>query len=165
LLLIQVLRAAGAGLIAAFDPLPHRRAAATRFGASAALDPAGIHTPADLKEATGEGADVAFETAGTDEAVPLAMMAARSGGRVVLGGIPAGDQITFPASTARRKGLTIAMVRRMNDVYPRAIGLASGGQVELASLVTGRFSLAKATDAMAAAVARTGLKIIVDPST
>ena len=164
LLLIQVLRAAGAGLIAAFDPLPHRRAAATRFGASAALDPAGIQNPADLWEATGEGADVAFEMAGTDEAVPLAMMATRAGGRVVLGGIPASDQITFPASAARRKGLTIAMVRRMNDVYPRAIGLAAGGQVELAALVTGRFGLAKAPEAMAAAVARTGLKVIVTPS-
>ena len=165
LLLIQVLRAAGAGLITAFDPLPHRRAAATGFGASAALDPAGIQGPADLREATGEGVDVAFEMAGTDEAVPLAVMATRPGGRVVLGGIPARDQITFRASVARRKGLTIAMVRRMNDVYPRAIGLAAGGQVELASLVTGRFSLAKAQDAMAAAVARTGLKIIVEPST
>ena len=164
LLLIQVLRAAGTGLIAAFDPLPHRRAAATRFGASAALDPAGIHAPADLREATGEGADVAFEMAGTDDAVPLAMMATRPGGRVVLGGIPASDQITFPASAARRKGLTIAVARRMNDVYPRAIGLAAGGRVELASLVTGRFGLANAPDAMAAAVARTGLKVIVAPS-
>jgi L-iditol 2-dehydrogenase len=164
LLLIQVLRAAGAGLIAAFDPLPHRRAAATQSGASAALDPAGVHGPADLREATGEGVDVAFEMAGADEAVPLAMMATRAGGRVVLGGIPASDQITFQASAARRKGLTIAMARRMNDVYPRAIGLAAGGQVELASLVTGRFGLAKAPDAMAAAVARTGLKVIVEPS-
>jgi len=164
LLLIQVLRAAGAGLIAAFDPLPHRRAAAMRSGASAALDPAGIQAPADLREVTGEGADVAFEMAGTGEAVPLAMMAARPGGRVVLGGIPASDQISFQASGARRKGLTIAMVRRMNDVYPRAIALAAGGQVELSSLVTSRFGLAKAPDAMAAAVARTGLKVIIEPA-
>jgi L-iditol 2-dehydrogenase len=164
LLLIQVLRASGAGLIAAFDPLPHRRAAATRFGASAALDPAGMQAPADLREVTGEGADVAFEMAGADEAVPLAMMAARPGGRVVLGGIPASDQITFPAAAARRKGLTIAMVRRMNDVYPRAIGLAAGGQVELASLVTGRFGLAEAPGAMTAAVGRAGLKVIVEPT-
>ena len=164
LLLIQVLRAAGAGLIAAFDPLPHRRAAATRFGAAAALDPAGVRAPGDLRQVAGEGVDVAFEMAGTDEAVQLAMLATRAGGRVVLGGIPASDQITFEASAARRKGLTIAMARRMNEVYPRAIGLAAGGQVELASLVTGRFGLAEAPDAMAAAAARTGLKVIVEPS-
>jgi hypothetical protein len=36
--------------------------------------------------------------------------------------------------------------------------------VELDPLVTGRFGLAGAPDAMAAAVGRTGLKIIVEPS-
>jgi len=164
LLLIQVLRAAGAGLVVAFDPLPHRRAAAARAGAAAVLDPAGIAVPGDLREAIGEGADVAFEMAGADEAVPLAVLATRPGGRVVLGGIPASDQIAFPAAAARRKGLTIAMVRRMNEVYPRAIALAAGGQVDLGALVTGRFGLAKAPDAMAAAAARTGLKIIIEPS-
>ena len=34
------------------------------------------------------------------------------------------------------------MARRMNEVYPRAIGLAAGGQVELDPLWTGRFGLA-----------------------
>ena len=164
LLLIQVLRAAGAGPITAFDPLPHRRAAAARLGADAALDPVGVRDQRDLRQVTGEGADVAFEMAGTDGAVRLAVLATRPGGRVVLGGIPASDQITLPASAARRKGLTIAMARRMNDVYPRAIRLATGGQVELASLVTGRFGLAKAADAMAVAAARTGLKVLVEPA-
>jgi L-iditol 2-dehydrogenase len=164
LLLIQVLRAAGAGLIIAFDPLPHRRHAATRFGAAAALDPASVSTPDALRQFTGEGVDVAFEMAGTDAAVAVAMAAARAGGRVVLGGIPAGDRTTFQASTARRKGLTIAMVRRMNEVYPRAIHLAAGGQVDLASLVTDRFGLAKAAEAMRTAADRTGLKVIVEPA-
>jgi L-iditol 2-dehydrogenase len=106
---------------------------------------------------------VAFEMAGTGGVVQLAMLATRPGGRVVLGGIPASDQIAFGASAARRKGLTIAMARRMNEVYPRAIALAAG-QVALDPLVTGRFGLAKTLDAMAAAAARTGLKIIIEPS-
>jgi L-iditol 2-dehydrogenase len=164
LLLIQALRAAGAGPVTAFDPLPHRRAAATWSGAAAVLDPAGLVSPGQLTEVTGEGADVAFEMAGTDEAVRLAVAAVRPGGRVVLGGIPASDQTTFQASAARRKGLTIAMVRRMNDAYPRAIALAAGGRLDLAPLVTHRFGLAEAPAAMAAAAARTGLKVIVGPA-
>jgi L-iditol 2-dehydrogenase len=91
------------------------------------------------------------------------MMAARPGGRVVLGGIPGDDQTRFQASVARRKGLTIAMVRRMNETYPRAIGLAVAGQVDLRSVVTHRFPLAKAPGAFAAAAARSGLKVIVEP--
>jgi L-iditol 2-dehydrogenase len=164
LLLIQVLRAAGAAQITAFDPLPHRRTAATRLGADAALDPAGVPSPAGLAQITGEGVDVAFEMAGTGGAVALAMAAARPGGRVVLGGIPADDTTTFQASTARRKGLTIAMARRMNEVYGRAINLAASGRVDLAAVVTHRFSLTEAPAALGAAAARTGLKVIVEPA-
>src|SRR5262249_47613383 len=45
----------------------------------------------------------------------------------VLAGIPGDGAIGLGAALARRKGLTIAMVRRMNEVYPRAISLAARG--------------------------------------
>jgi L-iditol 2-dehydrogenase len=159
LLLIQVLRAAGASSVVAFDPLPHRREAAQRAGADAVADPAG----ADLRALTGPGADVAFEIAGTDAGVELAMETTRPGGRVVLGGIPGDDWTRFRASIARRKGLTIAMVRRMNEVYPRAIGLAVAGKVDLDGVVTDRYPLVKAPEAFSAAARRTGLKVIIEP--
>jgi L-iditol 2-dehydrogenase len=155
LLLVQLLRAAGASRLLAVEPLEHRRDAAARCGAQEVSDPA-----ADL---TGYGADVAFEVAGNDEAVRAAMESVRPGGRVVLAGIPDGDTTTFAASLARRKGLTIAMVRRMNEVYPRAIGLAARGAVSLDSLVSRRAPLADVADAFAAAQRRTGLKVIVTP--
>jgi len=162
LLLIQVLRAAGAAQVAAVDPLPHRRAAASRLGADVTAAPEQAVTPADLRELTGDGADVAFEMAGTDGGVQLAMAAARPGGRVVLGGIPGDDWTRFQASVARRKGLTIAMVRRMNETYPRAIGLAAAGRVDLPSVVSHRFPLAEAPDAFAVAARRSGLKVVVE---
>ena len=92
---------------------------------------------------------MAFEAAGTDEAVGLAMASVRPGGRVVLAGIPGDDAIRFGASLARRKGLTIAMVRRMNEVYPRAISLAERGVVDLGSVVTSRFGLGEVREAFA----------------
>ena len=162
LLLIQVLRAAGAAWVGAVDPLPYRREAAGRLGADLAADPAGAGVSADLRELTGDGVDVAFEMAGTDGGVQLAMAAARPGGRVVLGGIPGDDQTRFQASLARRKGLTIAMVRRMNETYPRAISLAAAGKIDLRSVVSHRFPLAQAQDAFGAAATRNGLKIIVE---
>ena len=84
---------------------------------------------------------MAFEAAGNNEGVELAMASVRPGGRVVLAGIPGDDVIRFGASLARRKGLTIAMVRRMNEVYPRAISLAERGVVDLGSVVTSRTGL------------------------
>jgi L-iditol 2-dehydrogenase len=162
LLVIAVLRAAGAGHIAAFEPLAHRREAALRGGADVCLRPDIL--PGDLRELVRDGADVVFEMAGTAQAVTLSMAAARPGGRVVLGGIPADDQIAFQASTARRKGLTIAMVRRMNDVYGRAIALAASGSVSLAPLVSERFGLASAGEAFGIAERRQGLKLIIEPA-
>jgi len=161
LLLTVVLRAAGVGSVAAFDPLPHRLEAAARLGADVVTDPVRV-TRRDLAD---EGVDVAFEMAGTSEAVQLAMAMVRPGGRVVLGGIPSDDRTTFQASVARRKGLTIAMVRRMNEVYPRAINLAAEKRVDLARLVTHRFPLEKAPEAFAAAAQRVGLKVIIEPGT
>jgi L-iditol 2-dehydrogenase len=163
LLLIQVLQAAGAGAVTAFEPLPHRREAAATLGVPV-TDPAAAADPVVLAGLTGPGVDVAFEVAGTDDAVQLAMAAARPGGRVVLAGIPGDDTTRFRASVARRKGLTIAMVRRMNEVYPRAISLATAHRVDLPPLVTARYPLDKAAEAFGAAAARTGLKVIVEPS-
>src|SRR5580693_2732524 len=140
LLLIGLLKAAGASSVLAIEPLAHRREAAARLGADQVAD-SGSLGDGLLRELTGHGVDVAFEAAGNDEGVGLAIASVRPGGRVVLAGIPGDDTITLRASAARRKGLTIAMVRRMNEVYPRAISLAERGAVDLASLVTSRLGL------------------------
>ena len=81
----------------------------------------------------------------------------------MLAGIPDGDMTAFPASLARRKGLTIAMVRRMNEAYPRAISLAARGAVALDPLVSRRAKLEEVASAFAAAQRRTGLKVLVTP--
>ena len=155
LLLIQLLRAAGVSRVLAVEPLAHRREAAAKSGADEVVEPA-----ADV---SGYGGDVAFEVSGSDDAVRLAFESVRPGGRVVLAGIPGDDTTTFRASLARRKGLTIAMVRRMNEVYPRAISLAARGVVSLDPLVSRRAPLRDAADAFSEAERRTGLKVIITP--
>ena len=167
LLLIGVLKAAGASSVLAIEPLAHRREAAARYGAdlAAAAGSFGESSAGHglMRELTGSGVDVAFEAAGTDSGIRLAVESVRPGGRVVLAGIPGDDVIRFRASAARRKGLTIAMVRRMNEAYPRAIGLAARGAVDLASLVTGRAGLGEAAEAFGDAARRSGLKVIIEP--
>jgi L-iditol 2-dehydrogenase len=164
LLLVQVARAAGAARIVAADPLAHRRDAAAARGADEVLDPDGEGYGARLADFTaGLGVDVAFEIAGTDPAIAATMDAVRPGGRVVLAGIPGTEMSAFPASVARRKGLTIAMVRRMKDVYPRATALVTAGLVDVRGLVTHRFPLTGVREAFETAVARAGLKVLVEP--
>jgi L-iditol 2-dehydrogenase len=164
LLTIQLLRISGAESVVAFDPRRHRREAAAKLGADRVADPGEFAPGFDgLPELVGYGVDVAFEIAGGDAGVSLAMHATRPGGRVTLGGIPDDDRIGFGASLARRKGLTIAMVRRMNEVYERAISLVARGRVDTSTLVTDRFGLDGTAAAFTTATRRDGLKVIVEP--
>lgn len=154
LLLVQLARACGATYVLATDPLAHRRDAARRLGA----DEAWATLP---KEAP--GVDVAFEVAGTDDALEAALTAVRPGARVMLVGIPSTERTSFPAALARRKGLSLVLVRRMGDVYPRAIAAVARGRVDVSSLVTDRFPLEHAVDAFRHAAGRSGLKTIIEP--
>lgn len=165
LCLLQVARAGGAGTVIAVEPLEHRRAAAQRLGADVVLSPDSPDLAAGIAAATdGRGVDVVFEAAGNDGAIAAAVEAARPGARVVLAGIPSTEDSAFPASTARRKGLTLVMVRRMKEVYPRAMALVAAGLVDIASVVTHHVPLTRVDDAFQAAVGREGLKVVVHPT-
>jgi L-iditol 2-dehydrogenase len=50
-------------------------------------------------------------------------------------------------STARRKGLTVMLSRRMKHIYPRAIRLAQSDRIDLLGIVSHRFHLSQAPEA------------------
>lgn len=158
-LALQVARQSGAARVFVVEPLEHRRATALEHGADGAWSPE-RGAEAVLDVTAGRGADVVIEMAGTDAAIATAVAACRPGGRVALGGIPSQDRSCFPASTARRKGLTFAMVRRMNDTYPRALALATSG-IDLDTIVTQRYPLGEAAHAFRTAAHRQGDKVMV----
>jgi L-iditol 2-dehydrogenase len=164
LLILQAARIAGAATLFATDlaSRPHRLEAARALGAR--VFPAdGNEAHAIANAAPPFGLDVAIEAAGVQAAVDAAVEAVRPGGRVILAGIPSDERTSFPAAIARRKGLTISLVRRMQHTYPRAIALAKAGLVDLRSMVTHRFPLAEAAQAFELAARREGLKVIVEP--
>ena len=156
LLLVQLLRIAGASPIVATDLLAHRVAAAEELGAT--------HAVLADELALDAGLEVAFEAAGDDGAVDEAVASLRPGGRLVLVGIPDDDRTSFRASAARRKGLTLLLSRRMRAAdLPRALRLAAEGRVDLTLLVTGRYALEQWSDAFAALRERCGLKVVIEP--
>lgn len=137
LLLLQVLRCAGAGEILVAEPQAHRREAALRLGATCA-----VPAVSDLLALTeGAGCPLVLEATNSPDGFRDAVTAARIGGRVVLVGIPDGDLYTLPASQARRRALKIKFARRMGHVYPRAIALVESGKVDVAAVVSHRIGL------------------------
>ncbi len=163
LLIIQVARLAGATNIVATDLLPHRVDAAKSLGADHALLAGNRRELGEIREAAhGRELDVVFEVAGEQEAVDTAFDTVLPGGKVILVGIPGNDKTSFNAGTARRKGLTIKMVRRMKHTYPRAIDLVSKGLVDVRSLVTHCFPFDRTLEAFQLAARREGLKVMIE---
>jgi L-iditol 2-dehydrogenase len=156
LLQVQVARLAEPSRLLAVEPLAHRRAAALAAGATEAVDA--------LAPGDGEPVfDVVFDASGSPGAVAAAVDLARPGGTIVLSGIPDVDATTFQASVARRKGLTLMLVRRSVPANERAYRLIEAGRITLDGLVSHRLPLARAVEAFEVAAARTGLKVIVEP--
>ena len=83
--LIQALRASGAGTIIAVDLNPLRLAKAEEFGADHLINPKNSDMSAVVIAQTGGfGADICFDTAGSDQSLNLAVHSARKNGRVIL---------------------------------------------------------------------------------
>jgi len=164
LLALQAARLAGAGRLFATDrpDRPHRLEAARLLGAEVFAADAGGEALA-IRDALSSGLDVAIELAGENAAVDAAIAAVRPGARVVLAGIPAEERTSFKAASARRKGLTLVLCRRMKHTYPRAIRLVADGAVDVRSAVTHRFPLERGAEAFATAARREGLKVLVTP--
>ena len=164
LLLLQVAKLAGAAPIYVIDQFPWRLALAQHYGAVpinfTAVDP----VQAIMQATGGRGVDVAMEAAWADHSVQQAADMARMGGRLVLVGIPGPDKLEMKHSTARRKGLTIRVSRRMKHVYPRAIKLVENGSIDLQGIVSHRFPLSRTPEAYAlnAAYADQVNKIVID---
>ncbi|MGH7071295.1 MAG: zinc-dependent alcohol dehydrogenase [Acetobacteraceae bacterium] len=162
LLILQLLKIAGAGEISAVEPQAHRRGLASRLGATRATE-----SLTALEESVGSGGtSLVVEATNASEGFRDAVRAACIGGRIVLVGIPDGDRYVLPASEARRRGLKVKFARRMGDVYPRAIQLVREKLVDVESLVTRRFALADAPEAFRLHAANTpGLvKSLIVPS-
>lgn len=147
LCILQVLQAAGVSKVWVSDRLPWRLELAEKLGGLPVNIDACDPRQAVLEATDGRGVDIAMEAAWSGDSVQQAVDMARIGGRLVIVGISGNDHITFRHSTARRKGLTIAMCRRMKHVYPRAIDLVTRGKVDLGCMVSHRMTLQEAPQA------------------
>jgi L-iditol 2-dehydrogenase len=164
LLLLQVVKRAGGDPIFITDKFKWRLDLAERYGGIA------IHCDKEdaakriQKETHGRGVDVAIEAAWAGQTVEQAGEIARLGGRVVLVGIPSDDRLFMKHSTARRKGLTLVLSRRMKHVYPRSLQLVEHGLVDLLGMVSHRFPLGQVVKAfkMNAAYKDKVIKVMIE---
>jgi L-iditol 2-dehydrogenase len=164
--ILQTVRASGADPIFVVDQFPWRLALAEELGGVPINFRDEDAVAALRRETGGRGVDVAMEAAWADHSIQWSAEMARLGGRLVLVGIPGDNRFAMNHATARRKGLTIRMSRRMKHVYPRAIRLVERGLVDVNCMISHRFPLEQAPAAFALneAYADGVIKVIIDVS-
>ena len=144
----QIAKLSGALRVFLSEPIPARREMAKKLGVDVTVAPNKFDPVEAIMQLTdGRGVDEAFEAAGAPETPQQCDDVCKNGGTVGLIGIPSDDTIRFKASTSRRKGLTIRMIRRMKNVYLRAIKLAVSGQIDPEAMITHTFPLEKIPEA------------------
>ena len=147
-LTIAALKLSGAGRVFVVDPVKHRRDLALEMGADAVIDPLAVSAGAQiLKDTGGRGVDVAIDCATKNGSMDEALIAARSGGRVVITGIPSEAEPTLKFHVARRKELAIFNVRRSNHESNLALRILASEAKRFAPLLTHSLKLEKIQDA------------------
>ena len=148
LLLIRLARLQGARRIFVTDRYPWRLDIAANFGADYIIDSNKQNIVEEVNRVTNKrGVDVAIEAAWVEGTVNQCIDMVRYGGRVVIVGIPAQNEITLQTTAARRKEVPLIFSRRMKHVYPGTTALAEAGRVNVEALATHRFTLDQAKQA------------------
>ena len=145
----------GARRVIAIDVSDGKLAAARRFGATHALNPAKEDLPAAVRQLTdGRGADYVFVTVGAKSAVEQSFTLLARGGTTVIVGMPASGVMTSfePVSLAdagqRVLGSKMGSARIRIDT-PMLVDLYRQGRLKLDELISGRFPIEEINAAMA----------------
>jgi (R,R)-butanediol dehydrogenase/meso-butanediol dehydrogenase/diacetyl reductase/L-iditol 2-dehydrogenase len=148
LLVLQVLRAWGAGPVYAVDIQPDRLALAEALGAAQGLDNrAGDAVAAIRAHTAGQGVARAFEAAGLQVTLAQALQALRKGGSAVLVGLFEDPLPAVPVNLFVQKEIALLGTQAYHWDFQRAAALAGEGQVQLERLITHRFPLERAQQA------------------
>jgi L-iditol 2-dehydrogenase len=168
LLLMLLARLAGADVVSS-DPMPGRRKASLRFGASAAFDPVSDNLDGEVRARTGgRGADVVLVAVPHPERVAEAIGLARPGGRVLL--FAQNDPVTrieFPAAAVgvEEKEILGSYSASIDDQQESA-ALVFNRSLPVRDLISHRFPLEYIAEAvsLAARPADDTLKVVITNS-
>ncbi|WP_381797884.1 NAD(P)-dependent alcohol dehydrogenase [Streptomyces niveus] len=157
ILVMQVARAAGAAEVIVTDVNDARLERARALGASAVLNTA-------EKAPELSGIDRLLECSAHPAALWQGIRTLRPAGRATVVGQAAPSVDGLPLAHLQRWEIDLVTAFRYAHAFPTAIALAAEGRVDLAGVLTGRFPLDLAADALRAPVKDPShLKVVVRP--
>ena len=147
LIMLQVFKARGAGIIIAIDTRKSIRDLALQVGATYALDPGEIDVVQTVKDLTGgRGVDVGVEAAGTQATLDLAANLTRMEGKLEVFGFHVGEPRLVPWGFWNWMAFQVINGHvRSSNIYVEGmrigLGLLESGKLNMEGLVTHRFPL------------------------
>jgi threonine dehydrogenase-like Zn-dependent dehydrogenase len=164
---IGLAKAAGAGIIAAFEVSPKRLELAKQVGADYAYDPRDVNPGEVLMELSkGEGFNFHVEAAGVPELViPEMEKALAINAKIVqIGRAAQRVPMYLEAFQVRRAQAFGAQGHSGHETFPNVIRLVAAGRLDLSPIITARYNLAGTKDAIAKSIERADGKILVKPN-
>lgn len=133
-------KALGASHVYTTDKIEARVQMALRAGADWAGNPDREDVVAEITRREPELLDTIFECSGEQDAMDHAIQLLKSGGELLLIGIPGSqNRVSFDINLLRRKELRIQNVRRQNHCVQRAIDMIANKEIDVNVMVTHRF--------------------------
>ncbi|HEX5936187.1 MAG TPA: alcohol dehydrogenase catalytic domain-containing protein [Actinomycetota bacterium] len=162
LLHVQLAKLRGADPVVGVTRSDAKLALAGTLGADVLVSADGSEAE-EVRAALPGGADLVIDSAGTVETLARAVEMARIGGRILAYGTITGTSGSMSFYDLYYKELTVVGARsaRAED-FPLALEAVASGRVQLAPLVSARFSLVAVPDAIEAAAGSGALKVFVD---
>lgn len=160
-------KAFGAGMIIVSDLEKNRLDAAKKLGATHVINVKEENPDEQIRKFTNvDGVDVAFETAGNPKALQSALTSLKRGGRLAIVGLPAQDEIGINVPSIAHREIDICGVYRYANTYPMGIELLKSGVSDVESLITDRYPLKEAKQALeqASTNKQASLKVMVYPN-
>jgi L-iditol 2-dehydrogenase len=163
---IQLLRNATTEKIIGSDVIKARLKLGKRLGANETVNALTEDVPALVRKIAREGVDLAIVSTGNEKALNQAFSSVRKGGRILLFGAPsqgASYQLTVSDLFSRQITL-LSSYSCVEAELEEAVKLVSDKRLDLKSLVSDRFKLKDAENAMEfARTSKTAIKTIIIP--
>jgi L-iditol 2-dehydrogenase len=135
-------KARGAGKIIVCDLEDIRLEKARELGADYVINSRNEDPLAKISELTGgKGPDVVFETAGSRFTIAQTAHIAKRGGRIVLVGMSAEEEITFNFGQIMAKELEIRSLFRYVNLFPASVAVVESGLAEIEKVATHDYDL------------------------
>lgn len=157
---------AGAQIVIS-DLFPQRLKIAEEFGVAGTIEASRVNPVERIRELTeGRGADVVILAVGGNALIQQAIAAARPGGQVMLFAQTVHSEAAFdPAAVCVDEKTLVGSYSASVDLQDRSAELVFSGQVELERLISHRFTLKGAVEALALAAnpQPDSMKIVIQP--